>query len=90
MFCCDCGLQVGVEKLPKSAADENFNGQEDLASEFGQLFYPHGFRKMDERVYDAIRRWFTYFESEEALRKRTEMKQFGRLGKKFMENMNET
>ena len=26
-------------------ADVNYEGQEDLSSEFGQRFYPHGFRR---------------------------------------------
>jgi hypothetical protein len=48
--------QAGGELLPPQVADDNYDGQEDLASEFGQLYYPHGFRKPGEKVIDAIRR----------------------------------
>ena len=30
---------------PHFQADVNYMGQEDLSSEFGQRFYPHGFRR---------------------------------------------
>ena len=70
--------QVGVTLVPKALADDNYDGQEDLASEFGQMYYPHGFRKIGEKVYDAIRRWFQYFESKDAVEERRLLKQVGR------------
>lgn len=67
----------------------NYGGQEDLSSEFGQKFYKHGFRRQDEKVQDAIRRWFRYYETNESVEKYILRDQSDTLGKSFIKTMNE-
>ncbi|GAX81960.1 hypothetical protein CEUSTIGMA_g9388.t1 [Chlamydomonas eustigma] len=75
--------------LPLDKADINYEGQEDLSSEFGQKFYPHGFRRIGEKVQDAVRRWFKYYEHEAGVYKGVLAEKADTLAKSFINTMNE-
>ncbi|GAX78295.1 hypothetical protein CEUSTIGMA_g5737.t1 [Chlamydomonas eustigma] len=75
--------------LPEDKAAVNYEGQEDLSSEFGQRFYRHGFRREGEKVQDAIRRWFRYYEKDDSVQKCIAGDQADTLAKSFIKTMNE-
>lgn len=51
-------LTTRGHRLPYVEPSTNISGQELLSEEFGQRFYYPGFRNREERVPDAIKRWF--------------------------------
>jgi hypothetical protein len=54
-------LTANGHRLPYVEPSTNLRGQDLLAEAFGQRFYPPGFRRREERVQDAIKRWFDDF-----------------------------